>query len=87
GRRLGGAKLRRQVPHGPYVADFACLAARRVIEVDGAAHRGREEYDARRAAEIEAMGFAVLRFTSADIEARLPWVLDRIAEALAFAKG
>jgi very-short-patch-repair endonuclease len=83
GRRLGGAKIRRQVPLGPYVADFACLAARLVIEIDGAAHRDRDAYDASRAAEIEAMGFAVLRFTSADVEERLSWVLDRIREALA----
>jgi very-short-patch-repair endonuclease len=81
-RRLGGAKMRRQVPLGPYVADFACLAARLVIEIDGAAHRGREEYDARRTAEIEAMGFAVLRFTSVEVEENLSRVLDRIRAAL-----
>ena len=86
-RRLAGAKFRRQVPLGSYTADFACLGARLVIEIDGAAHRGREEYDARRAAEIEATGFALLRFSNADVEERLPWVLDRIREALSLARG
>ena len=80
---MGGAKIRRQVPLGSYVADFACLASRLVIEIDGAAHRDRASYDASRAAEIEAMGFAVLRFTSDDVEERLPWVLKRIREAVA----
>src|SRR5439155_9537426 len=38
GRRLAGAKFRRQVPVGPYVADFLCYEARLVIEVDGGQH-------------------------------------------------
>ncbi len=33
-----GTHFRRQVPIGPYVADFACLASRLVIEVDGSQH-------------------------------------------------
>src|ERR671936_2152829 len=34
-RQLGGHKFRRQAPSGPFVADFVCLAARLVVEVDG----------------------------------------------------
>ena len=34
-RVLYGFHIRRQVPIGPYVADFACHAARLVIEIDG----------------------------------------------------
>jgi very-short-patch-repair endonuclease len=37
-----GTHFRRQVPIGPYVADFACMAARLVIEVDGSQH-GEDE--------------------------------------------
>jgi very-short-patch-repair endonuclease len=38
-----GTRFLRQVPIGPYVADFACLAARLVIELDGSQHnRGAE---------------------------------------------
>jgi very-short-patch-repair endonuclease len=33
-----GTHFRRQVPIGPYVADFACLASRLVIELDGSQH-------------------------------------------------
>ena len=33
-----GTHFRRQVPIGPYVADFACMAARLVIELDGSQH-------------------------------------------------
>jgi very-short-patch-repair endonuclease len=36
--RLNGASFRRQVPIGPYIADFVCHAARLIIEVDGGQH-------------------------------------------------
>jgi very-short-patch-repair endonuclease len=42
-RRLGGAKFRRQAPVAGYVADFVCLDARLVVELDGAQHAGGEQ--------------------------------------------
>jgi very-short-patch-repair endonuclease len=33
-----GSHFRRQVVIGPYIADFACMAAGLVIEVDGSQH-------------------------------------------------
>ncbi|RWE59457.1 MAG: DUF559 domain-containing protein [Mesorhizobium sp.] len=35
GRRLNGHKFVRQLPVGPYFADFACREANLVVEVDG----------------------------------------------------
>ena len=35
GRRLAGLKFVRQLPIGPYYADFVCRAKRLIIEVDG----------------------------------------------------
>jgi very-short-patch-repair endonuclease len=35
---IAGTHFRRQVPIGPYVVDFACMAARLIIEVDGSQH-------------------------------------------------
>ena len=37
-RRLGGLKFKRQVPIGPYFADFCCEEARLVVELDGGQH-------------------------------------------------
>ena len=37
-RQLDGAKFRRQHPIGSYIADFCCLDARLVIELDGSQH-------------------------------------------------
>jgi very-short-patch-repair endonuclease len=44
--KVNGSHFRRQVVIGPYVADFACLRERLVIEVDGSQHAN--EANARR---------------------------------------
>ena len=58
-----GAKIRRQAPVGPYIADFACLAAKLVIELDGPPHERPEqqEHDRRRDAWMRERGWRVLR--------------------------
>ena len=38
--KIPGTRFRRQVPIGPYVADFACLQSRLIIEIDGGQHAG-----------------------------------------------
>jgi very-short-patch-repair endonuclease len=37
-RPLDGVKFRRQVPIGPFVADFASIEHRLVVELDGGQH-------------------------------------------------
>jgi very-short-patch-repair endonuclease len=61
-RRLRGIKFRRQVPIGPYVVDFCCLAARIVVELDGHYHDSEKEYDAARTEYLRLYGFQVIRF-------------------------
>ena len=59
-----GARFRRETPIGPYIADFAWLSARVVVEVDGDTHEtahGRR-HDERRDAFLTKEGFAILRF-------------------------
>ncbi len=36
-----GARFRRETPIGPYIADFAWLSARLIVEVDGDSHETR----------------------------------------------
>jgi len=64
-RRFAGHKFRRQHPIGPYFADFACLEAGLVIELDGGQHFHPDNaaQDARRTAAMNALGFHVMRFT------------------------
>jgi len=80
GHRLNGLSFRRQHPLGPYVADFACLPAKLVIEVDGGQHyedAGRR-HDARRDSFLSEHGFTVLRFSNLDILGNLSGVLETI---------
>jgi very-short-patch-repair endonuclease len=62
--RPRGARFRRETPVGPYIADFAWLSARVIVEVDGDSHetdRGRSHYQ-RRDQFLKNEGFTVLRF-------------------------
>ena len=61
--RLAGLKFRRQHVLGRYVADFVCLPAKLVIEVDGDAHHEDARiHDERRTEDLERMGYRVIRF-------------------------
>src|SRR4051794_22401855 len=65
-RRLDSIKFRRQVPIGRYIADFACLEARLIVEIDGSQHAD-SKYDAVRNADLNALGFRVLRLWNDDV--------------------
>jgi very-short-patch-repair endonuclease len=82
--RLLGFSFRRQVPIGNFIADFACHAARLVLELDGGQHfsDSGERADAARTAAIEANGFRVLRFGNHDVMSNRAGVLEIIAAAL-----
>ena len=80
GRRLEGCKFRRQVPIGPYVADFVCLEHRLVVEADSALHDAAR--DARRDDWMRAEGFRVLRFANSEVTTRPENVLMAIVDAL-----
>ena len=78
-------QFRRQHPIEPYVADFACVSAWLVIEVDGGTHSTEEEiaYDSRRDAFMRSLGWRVFRLTNEDVYKRLDGVLDGIFRVLA----
>ena len=62
-------KFRRQHVIGNYIADFVCLPARLVIEVDGDTHGNDEAEleDGKRTEEIERAGYRVIRFWNDDV--------------------
>jgi very-short-patch-repair endonuclease len=82
-------KFRRQHPLGNYVADFACLDPKLIVELDGSQHADQAEYDARRDAFFEERGFEVLRFPSdvpfTNLEGLLFAVSERIRVLAAWA--
>lgn len=75
-----GHRFRRQHPVGPFVADFACIAQRLIIEVDGGQHGS--ESDIHRDACLHRMGFSVLRFWNTDVLLNIDGVLQVILQRL-----
>lgn len=82
GRRLSGFKFRRQYPIAGHIADFACIEARLVIELDGGQHIDQQAYDAERTRKLEVNGYQVLRFWNDDVLLRTIAVLDEILRCL-----
>jgi very-short-patch-repair endonuclease len=73
---------RKQVPLGPYFADFASHSAKLIIEVDGGQHATETAYDAKRTAFLQGQGFRVLRFWNNDILSNIDGVVQMVAQAL-----
>jgi very-short-patch-repair endonuclease len=82
-QRPAGLKFRRQHPIGPYIADFACPAARLVVELDGASHLelGAVERDAKRTAFLEAEGWRVVRFWNPQSFEEVEGIVGAVIEA------
>jgi very-short-patch-repair endonuclease len=81
-RQLEGVKFRRQVPILGYIADFASLGAKLIIELDGGQHSETIEEDSKRTRELEAVGFVVLRFWNVDVFTNLDGVMTTIHSVL-----
>jgi adenine-specific DNA-methyltransferase len=84
-RRLRGHKFLRQHPVDRFFADFACLEAKLIVELDGGQHYDdpARAADDRRTLALVAQGFQVLRFSNRDVLTGCEAVLGRILEALA----
>lgn len=81
--RLQGWHFRRQQIIQGFIVDFYCHKAGLVVEVDGPVHNRQQDEDARREAELSALGLRILRFTNREVMNDLPSVLTRIHAALA----
>ena len=81
-RQFQGFKFRRQHPVGPFVLDFACVAHRLVIEVDGGQHADNPG-DAVRTRRLEGANWRVIRFWNNDVLSNPEGVAATIAAALA----
>ncbi|MEI5681385.1 DUF559 domain-containing protein [Mesorhizobium sp. CCNWLW179-1] len=80
-KKLGGYKFVRQMPLGPYFADFACRSGKLVVELDGSQHT-ESSYDRHRDEFMRAQGYSVIRFWSADAVKNLASVCETILAAL-----
>lgn len=82
-----GFKFRRQHPLGHYIADFACLEPRLIVELDGSQHADNQAYDLARDAFFKAQGFVVLRFPSNAPFQNLDGVLSAVLHQLNMLAG
>ena len=76
-RRLAEFKFRRQLPFGNFIADFVCVTAKLVIELDGSQH-AESTLDVVRDAYFEKQGYRVLRVWNNEILRNPNAVLDTI---------
>ena len=80
-------RFRRQDPIGPYVADFYCPAAKVVIEIDGAIHNERRDFDIDRDAYMSSLGLRIIRIPAAEVLADPDAVADGIYRLCASIAG
>ena len=80
-RRLNGHKFSRQIPLGPYIADFVCRQESLVIELDGSQHAD-SQHDLNRTRWLNAHGYSVLRFWNTAVLQERRSVLDTTVAAL-----
>ena len=76
-RQVGEVKFRRQVPSRAFVADFASVEAKLVIEVDGSQHAEAIEADRLRSDALGSAGYLVLRFWNNDVIENIDGVVRR----------
>ncbi|HEX4112430.1 MAG TPA: endonuclease domain-containing protein [Stellaceae bacterium] len=83
--RLRGGQLgwdfRRQHPIPPYIVDFACIAARLVVEADGGQH-SESAADEKRDRFLQGEGWIVQRYWNNEILENIDGVMQKIADFL-----
>ena|ERR1700679_1402481 len=79
-----GYHFRRQHPVGPYIADFAHLNGKLIVEIDGDTH-GTDSgirHDVRRDAYMKSRGWVVMRVFNQDIHADVYRVVEIVLARL-----
>src|SRR5260221_2711098 len=81
-RQVLGHKFRRQMPIEGFIADFACVEAKLVVELDGGQHAEAVEADEERSREIASAGYLVIRFWNAEVLKEIDSVVAEIVRTL-----
>ena len=66
GKQICGLKFRQQHPIGPFIADFACVSHKLVIEIDGPSHDITIAADLSREGYLRSQGWTIIRFDNDD---------------------
>ena len=78
-----GVKFSRQMPVGPFYADFLCRELSLIIELDGHSHDVQPERDIFRDRYLADHDYRVLHFTNADVLGNVEGVVAQIKCVLA----
>jgi len=81
-RGMVGVKFRRQHPISGFILDFFCPTHNLAIELDGAIHANRVEYDREREQVLRSLGIKVLRFKNEQVINSLDSVLKTIKRTI-----
>ena len=77
-----GYQFFRQKPIGNYIVDFYCQKLNLVIEIDGASHRSKPDYDRFRDEYFNLIGLCVVRFSDKAIMDNMSDTIKVIAEKI-----
>ncbi len=79
-----GFHVRKQVPIGIYIADFAIMKERLIIAVDGSHHQEQKqiEHDIQRENWLKSEGFKVLRFNTGEVDETLAGCIEEVMREL-----
>lgn len=82
--QLLGFRFNRQKPLLNYIVDFYCSKAKLVIELDGGQHYEPEhqEKDRLRDAELNSLGFTVMRFDNYSVMTNIDSVVEAIYQVV-----
>ena len=78
-----GVKFSRQMPAGPFFADFLCRELDLIVELDGHSHDVQPNRDVFRDRYLADHGFRVLHFTNAEVLGNVEGVVTAIKRELA----
>lgn len=81
-RRLEGHKFRRQFTVGSCIADFVCIEAMLIVEIDGGQHAEAAARDEVRDTFMRSQGYRVLRFWNHDVLTNMSGVTDAVLAAI-----
>lgn len=84
-KQFNGFDFDRQKIIGNYIVDFYCSNCNVVIEIDGASHDEKKEYDAARDAYLESLGLTVIHIPVMDVMKHLKQVMNMLYDHPALA--
>ncbi len=73
-----GIDFNRQYVIGNYIADFYIRSLGVVVEIDGAYHNNKTEYDQQRESFMSSLGIYTFRISDYDVKNNISWVLSEL---------